>query len=623
MAQQQALMEQDRQIVALGGDDKAIKTQLLEIDRKRAEILKSMVGATKDVADSARRQMADTVDQARAIQQAVDGALQLAGAFHMIDATTTNVLRSIGQMAADIPVLVSQIHNLGKTDASGNALATAGSVAGAALPIIGAVATLAGSIMGLFHHEDQVAQELAAKHIEAMKSLAAALEKVSQGGGVPSGVNLGDVRKGISTIGGLPGGQGSAGILGDYELQKLAKEFGVTLDGTKESYRGFLALLEESIPVLEKRQEQEREDLHVRELRAKGLNAEADAEAFAEKQEREYSQAVNDHADADTLAALAAAQAAEKTAFLAEQQKKAAQANEDYHVRLLRATGHGAEADAEAFREHQQREWADAVAASGLSADDFAKSANGVALAATQAAEATKYFADAAEAAAQAAKDAADATIAMDADVYGYDPTTVVNKESGAYGIDLSQFDLSTKKGVDAAIQWLQTDYGSATDPVRKQEDKALIDNLRRITFGDGVVTGGLGGSSAAASAIGAGYTSLTSVQGDRMYDIELRSFNVLAQQLELQTDIRDLLKIRMAPPVLTVVQPSGSSASGAGGPTFNINVGGLTFAANQAADATGMGSSLVRAINTALGQQQALNKVQLEGSIAPPFGSF
>jgi len=82
------------------------------------------------------------------------------------------------------------------------------------------------------------------------------------------------------------------------------------------------------------RQRQVQEDLRIRELRAQGLDEEADKLAFGVQQQREYAAAVKEGADAVSLAALNQTQAAEAARFAAEQQKRAAQAAEESRRRI-------------------------------------------------------------------------------------------------------------------------------------------------------------------------------------------------------------------------------------------------------------------------------------------------
>src|SRR6185503_11682488 len=91
----------------------------------------------KDAAEEARKIALEMQAEAHAIQQAADGAVQLAEAFGLVDQRTASTLRSIGQIAADLPGLVDQLSNLGKD--SGH---TKGTAVLAALPIIGAGANI-------------------------------------------------------------------------------------------------------------------------------------------------------------------------------------------------------------------------------------------------------------------------------------------------------------------------------------------------------------------------------------------------------------------------------------------------------------------------------------------------
>src|SRR5206468_2178734 len=79
-------------------------------------------------------------DQARALQQAVDGAIQLAAAFGLVGNETANILRSVGQMAAGVRPLLDAVDKFraGTKGTDGKPLSTISTVIGAALPVAGA-----------------------------------------------------------------------------------------------------------------------------------------------------------------------------------------------------------------------------------------------------------------------------------------------------------------------------------------------------------------------------------------------------------------------------------------------------------------------------------------------------
>lgn len=123
------------------------------------------------------------------------------------------------------------------------------------------------------------------------------------------------------------------------EFQKLREQAIETFAGKKNEAGRTAALAEinalEALRTQQLREEnaelqrRAQTDLRVRELRAKGLDVEADKMAFAEAQHREYIQAVKEGADAATLAQLRQTQLTEAQQFAAEAMKVAAAKVED------------------------------------------------------------------------------------------------------------------------------------------------------------------------------------------------------------------------------------------------------------------------------------------------------
>ncbi len=87
------------------------------------------------------------------------------------------------------------------------------------------------------------------------------------------------------------------------------------------------------------KQKEATEDYAIRSLRATGLGAEADALAFAEAQQREYTKAIKDGSDTATLIALATAQQAEAAQRARDIQTTQENRAQDLGVRQLAATG--------------------------------------------------------------------------------------------------------------------------------------------------------------------------------------------------------------------------------------------------------------------------------------------
>lgn len=113
--------------------DEAIKGVIARIK----QLQDTNAGLSDPVAENTRK----IQEMARTIQQAVDGAIQLAEAFGLVDANTSKILRSIGQVAAGIGPLMDSIKLM---QAGGSALP----VLGAALPVLGGLASIVSGLFG-------------------------------------------------------------------------------------------------------------------------------------------------------------------------------------------------------------------------------------------------------------------------------------------------------------------------------------------------------------------------------------------------------------------------------------------------------------------------------------------
>lgn len=427
-------------------------------------------------------------------------------------------------------------------------------------------------------------------------------------------------------------------------IKAAAKAMGITLDGTRESFTAFVTGIDEITPELQAafdaQQLQLQEDYHIRLLRAQGFTTEADAEALAAEQAKEMSDEIAGFATDATIAALAAAQLAEATHAAAKASLDAAmsQANDDLSIdhitdpsqifakRAQAAQKAGGSLGAllgnfdlnnlsaddigqldSSFQDlfHQLETSPETVDLAGLSIDDLKNALLDLDSSAQAAADAVKAFSD------------ANSQLSDDFDVYGTTAPDQVTQRAAAYGIDLSQFDLGTPAGVAAAIGYLQSDYGSATDPVRKQQDKALIDNLRQIQFPDMGDLGAGAGSGASAggatSAIGAGFQSLTSVEGSRLGDYMLREVNLLTRiDANLDRFVTGFFTQRtsfapLAPLGVSSLSSGLAAAAGSGGPaTINIgSVGPIQVRTNgddPTVQGTALGAAFIREINRELG---------------------
>lgn len=215
-----------------------------ELERKRDRSRKLETLRRKGP-DSIERTAADI---AREIQQAVDGALQLAAAFGDIDANATGALRSIAQIAGNIPALQTAISN-----GSGVGIISA------ALPILGAFSTLLGN---------DPAEE--ARREELRRNTQAIRELTKQAGLLGIGVSGADAASArvllqgfLGRVGGgqiLAGGRSysasdQATIAADRlgildELQEIAAQYGITLNRNITSFEQLADALADTITKL-------------------------------------------------------------------------------------------------------------------------------------------------------------------------------------------------------------------------------------------------------------------------------------------------------------------------------------------------------------------------------------
>lgn len=618
MAAEQALRAVDDAITKAGGDDLDVKTKLLEIDKKRAEILKAMVAPTKDVADSIRRQMQDTVDHARAIQQAVDGALQLGAAFHLVDQNTTNILRSVGQMAADIPVLVSQLQNLGKVDASGNALATAGSVAGAALPIAGAAATLITAVGSLFgsSSEQRAQADAAAKTVQAnTDALRALTARIDSSGlfGALSGSTASTALAQLKRFQGAGLTNDSAadlslikGILTPSEfsaIEAAAKALNITFDGTKGSVNALIQALTAGTAALGRFGN----DFN-------SMMAEIDAEqkimGTSTGAKGDLAQLIAHIGPLSGGIAGIFKDITDGSRNLTADEIAALRKRVQDLFTLMEGAGLTAEQmgglDGQQFLQVLEKIIAD-LDAMGHAATDAGTAVSGAADAMASAAAA---IAAAAQRMADGVQDIGDTF-----DVHNTSPLDQVALQAKKFHIDNIPGSLDTQEGRDAAIKWLSAAFDSAMTTEEAHQYRVLIDMIRGLGGGGASAAAaggrGIGPTGGSLSSITSGYSGLTTLQGDRLADIQVRSLDVLV-------DIRSLLAIRapsMAYPSLSLgsamrAAVSGTSAGSGGSNTIGpitINVTGTS--GDPTATGTAIADAFVRELNVKMGRQALVQK--------------
>lgn len=232
----------------------AVQQQLLKVERERAKLLDG-VGSAGDSTSAATR---STADLAREIQQAVDGALQLAQAFGDVDASVINVLRSVGQVVGNLPALQTAL----KASKAGEAGAGLG-VVSAALPIAGALATTINALFGDSPAE-QARREVLRKNTEAIKELTAKAGLLgigvtgSDSGSALAAINevlrISATRTSGNTLS-LPGEKPFDFIEREFgltftELQRIAESYGITLTETVAGFEQFRDALQSAITKL-------------------------------------------------------------------------------------------------------------------------------------------------------------------------------------------------------------------------------------------------------------------------------------------------------------------------------------------------------------------------------------
>lgn len=209
-----------------------VQQELLKVERERSKILDKVAKAEgRDGAQGASRTAADL---AREIQQAVDGALQLAQAFGGVEASAARALRAVSQIAGNLPGLQQAL-------TGGSAIG----LVGAALPIVGALASLFGDSPA-----DEARRDALRKNTEAIKELTA------RAGVLGINVSAGDAQRALAdlekfNLGGPGPIRGGPGLGVDMaNLERAAAALGITLDGSAASFRALQDALTDTITKL-------------------------------------------------------------------------------------------------------------------------------------------------------------------------------------------------------------------------------------------------------------------------------------------------------------------------------------------------------------------------------------
>lgn len=231
-----ALQAQLAQLVPGTERYQAVLAEIEKIEKRRQDLL-SGVGSQPGTPKATR----DMADYARELQQAADGALQLAAAFGKADASAVSFLRAISQIVGNVPALMKAIN-------AGSGLG----IVSAALPIAGALASLFGGDPASAQRQEEIRA-----NTEALERLTATVGLLgganvsgSDASGAASGLRgfLGRAN-GISLLGGARQAARLSG-LNLAELDRIAAEYGITLNNNIESFRQLEAALASSITKL-------------------------------------------------------------------------------------------------------------------------------------------------------------------------------------------------------------------------------------------------------------------------------------------------------------------------------------------------------------------------------------
>jgi hypothetical protein len=152
----------------------AIEAKINQLYGIRRGLIEKNAAARAQEAGAGQKQLEQLQLQALALQQAVQGALQLATAFGLVDQRTAGILTNLSQVGTSLPTLVKSIDLFGATAADptkGLSGALSG-VASAALPVVGGIASLLG---GLFQEDPKFAEYRKAQeaNTEALRQLSA------------------------------------------------------------------------------------------------------------------------------------------------------------------------------------------------------------------------------------------------------------------------------------------------------------------------------------------------------------------------------------------------------------------------------------------------------------------
>lgn len=251
--------------VALSTDERR-SAKDRETAMKTAAALQARINALVEEGDKEQDKVKRSLaDQAREVAFMIDGVLQLAGAWGNVSRETIDSLRNVNLMASSVPGLLKKLKALktaraAKDGAGEGVLGAQLGVVGAALPIIGAIAGLANTLFG----ESPAEAERKRVQRENTAALRELTKKVGLLGinvtGTAATTSLSDatalraralarINAGEADARGIDMRKTARQLGVDFdELQKVAKDFGITLKGRGiSSLEQFLQALEANI----------------------------------------------------------------------------------------------------------------------------------------------------------------------------------------------------------------------------------------------------------------------------------------------------------------------------------------------------------------------------------------
>ena len=548
-----------------------------EIKKVQEQIAKLTLGKTTD----------ELIAQARALQQAVDGALQLAEAFGVIDENAANALRSIAQVALNIPAL-SKAWETRNGTAKGEGM---GALIGAALPVAGAVASLVSGFMNAAKAAREHAEALRAARVKLTESLS---DRVAAMGRNDTQRQFDDIDKQrkddiAAMLDLLIQQKGvSVGTRSDFLAKDPAGQRAVLTDalatasqaGVREALRAaieqfdLLAVSAQKAKVqLEEELAAKRKDidesLAERRLNLAGKTEEAGALAFKTRAEAEYKAALDGGVyTTEQLTELRSLLNDEEEKYLVDAKKRrededakkaqdTARRAEDLHTRINSADGETPAERALRVSIEHRRELEDAMAAG----------ANAAELALITLAQA----ADDAAAAAQAAADAQRAATEAQREMEDFD-VELLRLQGKSAEADSQAFENDLKRQYDDAVA-----AGKSPEYLAKLAEVQAAKRASRATGAvrEGASAGaaGAGGDAGggATSASGTGIGTATIVQVDRMLGLLGTLVAYGHEELDLMKDfVAAALVVR--PPLLPPALPS-SFTVGAGGQLVQVHV--------------------------------------------------